>query len=124
MFSEHDQFVSDVRALCVAVVVGDTVYYSGVADTHYHLQAALGQPVADEHCGFVDSEGTYYSRTEAAVWLRATWSSLWRLLEDKERLESVDYSVAAGLPKKGLTLECGPAPQWATCVPVRSFTLT
>ena len=119
----HDQFVQDVAALCVAVVVEGVVYYGGVADTHYHVFAALGKSVPDSQLGFVDCEGTFYSRTEAALWLKATWPSLWRLLEDKERLESVDYAVAAGLPKKGLTLECGAAPPWATCVPVRSVPL-
>ena len=119
----HDQVVSDLEALCVAVLHEGTVYYGGVADTHYHLFAALDTRVTDDCCGFVCSKGTYYPRTEAALWVKSAWPSLWRLLDNRDVLESVDYAVAAGLPRKGLTLECGEAPVWATCVPVRSFKL-
>lgn len=115
----HDSFVHDVDALCSAVLHDGVVYYGSVVDTHYHVMAAVGARVPDSCCGFVDCDGTYYSRVEAAQWFRSTWPALWRLLDNRDVLESVDYAMAAMLPRRGLTLEAGPVPDWAANVPVR-----
>lgn len=120
----HDRFVRDVQALRAAVLVDGTVYVGSVVDTHPHVLKALGFRPTSFVAGFVDPDDYFYGRTEAALWVKAVWYDLWKLLEDKTSLESIDYSLAAGLPKKGLSLPgVGAAPTWATCVEVKTTTL-